>query len=79
MAWPSGREELIEVQLKIASQVAAPWSLPAGWSTTPDRASELVQRCLGRGRTPEPLRRAREAARLARQESMQTSSRGLDG
>ena len=50
MAWPSGREELIEVQLKIASQVAAPWSLPAGWSTTPDRASELVQRCLGRER-----------------------------
>ena len=75
MAWPSGREEPIEVQLKIASQVAAPWSLPAGWSTTPDRELERVQRSSGAhagglGGT---------RARLARQESMQTTSRGLDG
>ncbi|MFZ0492062.1 MAG: endonuclease V [Acidimicrobiia bacterium] len=38
----------------------------AGWRTTPETAVDVVVRAIGRFRTPEPLRRARTAARGAR-------------
>jgi len=38
----------------------------AGWCTDPDVAVEIVLAACGRARTPEPLRRARRLARLAR-------------
>lgn len=45
----------------------------AGWRTTSDDALAVVRRSLGRGRTPEALRRARELARLARHRATETS------
>lgn len=41
----------------------------AAWRTSPEVAAEVVMACLGGRRTPEPLRRARQAAREARTES----------
>jgi len=38
----------------------------AAWRTGPDTAVEVVLGACGRTRTPEPLRRARAAARAAR-------------
>jgi deoxyribonuclease V len=38
----------------------------AGWRTTPETAVDVVVQALGRFRTPEPLRKARTAARRAR-------------
>jgi deoxyribonuclease V len=43
-----------------------PLAVHAGWRTTPAVAVAVVQRVLGRARTPLPLRAAREAARRAR-------------
>lgn len=41
----------------------------AGWRTDPDAALAVVERLIGRWRTPEPLRLARHAARVARAET----------
>jgi deoxyribonuclease V len=38
----------------------------AAWRTDADTARDVVRRCVRRARTPEPLRRARKLARLAR-------------
>jgi len=38
----------------------------AAWRTDPDTAVEVVRTAIRRARTPEPLRRARTAARAAR-------------
>jgi deoxyribonuclease V len=45
---------------------ARPVAVHAGWRTIPDTALEIVAGCTHRARTPEPLRRARHAARMAR-------------
>ena len=43
-----------------------PLAVHAGWRTDPEAAVELVLRTLAGARTPEPLRAARTAARIAR-------------
>jgi deoxyribonuclease V len=43
----------------------------AAWRTDPDTALGVVRGALGRARTPEPIRRARKIARLARREDRQ--------
>jgi deoxyribonuclease V len=45
---------------------AKPVAVHAAWGTDPDQAVELVLAAVRRHRTPEPLRRARAAARAAR-------------
>src|SRR5690606_22359060 len=45
---------------------ARPVVAHAGWRTDPDVAAQVVLRTSARARTPEPLRRARELARVAR-------------
>jgi deoxyribonuclease V len=43
-----------------------PLAVHAAWRTDPHTAVEAVLVCVAAARTPEPLRRAREAARIAR-------------
>jgi deoxyribonuclease V len=43
-----------------------PLAVHAGWRTSPEVAVEVVHRSMLQSRTPEPIRRARELARLAR-------------
>jgi deoxyribonuclease V len=43
-----------------------PLAVHAAWRTDADAAAEVVMRSTGRARTPEPVRRARRVARLAR-------------
>jgi deoxyribonuclease V len=43
-----------------------PLAVHAAWRTDPDTAVAVVAACLARHRTPEPLRRARQAARATR-------------
>jgi deoxyribonuclease V len=43
-----------------------PIAAHAGWRTDPDVAADVVMRATRRARTPEPMRRARRLARLAR-------------
>jgi deoxyribonuclease V len=45
---------------------ARPVVVHAGWRTDPDTARSVVLSALGPARTPEPIRRARHVARLAR-------------
>jgi deoxyribonuclease V len=45
-----------------------PLAVHAAWRTDPQTAVEVVLACTNRRRTPEPLRRARTASRLARAE-----------
>lgn len=45
---------------------ARPVAVHAGWRVDPRTTVALVLQCTGRARTPEPLRQARHAARLAR-------------
>jgi deoxyribonuclease V len=45
---------------------ARPVAVHAGWRTDPDTARSVVLAALGPSRTPEPIRRARQVARLAR-------------
>jgi deoxyribonuclease V len=45
---------------------ARPLAVHAAWRTDPDVAADVVMRTVRRARTPDPLRRARRAARLAR-------------
>jgi deoxyribonuclease V len=47
-------------------QGARPLAVHAAWRTGPEAAVEVVMGAIGRARTPEPLRLAREAARQAR-------------
>ncbi len=48
---------------------ARPVAVHAGWRTDPDTAVQLVLAATRRARTPEPIRRARTAARTARTRS----------
>lgn len=50
----------------------------AAWRTTPDTAVDIVMRCVRRARTPEPIRRARRAARLARAAARAGGTKALD-
>jgi deoxyribonuclease V len=51
--------------LRVAAR-RRPLAVHAGWRTDVATAIELVLRATGRARTPEPLRRARQAARVGR-------------
>lgn len=55
-----------------------PLAVHPGWRTDLETAVELVLCTTGRQRTPEPLRRARELARLARQDA-RPEARGRRG
>ena len=53
---------------------ARPLAVHAAWRTSPETAAEVVLATTARARTPEPLRLARQLARIARaSESMGTS------
>jgi len=54
---------------------ARPLAVHAAWRTGPEAAVEVVLGATGRARTPEPLRRARTAARRARAEARLTAAR----
>ncbi len=58
-------EELVGYCLVPATD-ASPIVVHAGWRTSPELAVRVVESCLFRFRTPEPLRRARQVARQAR-------------
>jgi deoxyribonuclease V len=47
-------------------RASKPVAVHAAWRTDPDTALEVVRAAIRRARTPEPLRRARTAARAAR-------------
>jgi deoxyribonuclease V len=49
-----------------ARRASRPLAVHAAWRTDPDTALEVVRAAIRRARTPEPLRRARTAARTAR-------------
>jgi deoxyribonuclease V len=57
---------------------ARPVVVHAAWQTTPETAVDVVLRCVRRARTPEPIRRARRAARLARAAARGGSTNALD-
>jgi deoxyribonuclease V len=73
--WPRG-ERGARTPLHLGGDVVGHWlitrtrarpvAVHAAWKTTPDVAVEVVLRCVRRARTPEPIRRARRTARLAR-------------
>jgi deoxyribonuclease V len=46
-----------------------PLAVHAGWRSDPDTAAQIVLAATRRARTPEPLRLARRAARMARADS----------
>jgi deoxyribonuclease V len=58
-------EEVVGAVLR-TRRGAHPVYLHAGWRTDADVARDLVLRCTGGSRTPEPIRLARRLARLAR-------------
>jgi deoxyribonuclease V len=58
-------DRLVGYWLRTRSGVR-PVAVHAGWRVDPDTAVEVVLRCAGPARTPEPLRRARVLARTAR-------------
>jgi deoxyribonuclease V len=74
-AWPDDRRGAIAPFL-VAGELAGYWvrsrrgarplAVHAGWRTDPETAAEVVLVSCGRMRTPEPLRRARTLARVAR-------------
>jgi deoxyribonuclease V len=55
-----------------------PVAVHAGWRTDPDTAVQLAMLAVRRARTPEPIRRARRIARLARAGFVPVTD-GLDG
>lgn len=57
--------EVVGYWVRTAESVR-PVCVHAAWATTPESAVEIVLQAAGRVRTPEPLRRARTAARRAR-------------
>jgi deoxyribonuclease V len=57
--------ELVGYWLR-ARRASKPVAVHAAWRTDPEVAVELVRAAIRRARTPEPLRRARTAARAAR-------------
>jgi deoxyribonuclease V len=75
--WPAARAgaraplvldgEQVGAWVRVAA-TARPLAVHAGWRTALDTAVEVVLASAGRARTPEPVRRARAAARRARAE-----------
>jgi deoxyribonuclease V len=73
---PLSQERGARAPLKLDGEVVGHWvvtrpgarpvAVSAGWRVDPDVAADLVLRLVRRARTPEPLRRARMAARDAR-------------
>jgi deoxyribonuclease V len=73
---PPGEERFARSPLVLAGETVGYWvrtrpgrhpvAVHAAWRTDPETAVAVVVACVGRYRTPEPLRRARRAARLAR-------------
>ena len=71
-----GARRLDKSPLMLGSEVVGWWlrtraevrpiAVHAAWRTTPDQAVDIVAATLHRARTPEPLRRARHSARMAR-------------
>jgi deoxyribonuclease V len=61
--------ELVGYWLR-ARRASKPVAVHAAWQTDPGTAVEVVRAAIRRARTPEPLRRARTAARAARGESL---------
>jgi deoxyribonuclease V len=57
--------ELVGYWLR-ARRASKPVAVHAAWRTDPETAVEVVRAAIRRARTPEPLRRARAAARAAR-------------
>jgi deoxyribonuclease V len=55
---------------------AQPLAVHAAWRTSPETAASVVMAVTGLWRTPEPLRQARSAARMARAQSSSTGSQG---
>ena len=60
-------EEIVGYWLRVKTG-KPPLAVHSGWRTSPETAVRLVMASLGRWRTPEPLRLARQAAREARAE-----------
>jgi len=56
-------------------QGSPPLAVHAAWRTTPEIAVALVMAATGRWHTPEPLRQARKAARLARAGQLRSGNR----
>jgi deoxyribonuclease V len=73
--WPEDRPGAI-APFRVAGELAGYWvrtrrgarplAIHAAWRTDPETAVEVVLASRGRMRTPEPLRRARTLARIAR-------------
>jgi deoxyribonuclease V len=61
-------DEVVGAWLRTAA-MSRPLAVHAAWRTDVDTAVEVVRRCVGDARTPEPLREARVAARTARAEA----------
>jgi deoxyribonuclease V len=68
----------VVAQLVVSRPGARPVAVHAAWRTTPDIAADVVLRCVRRARTPEPIRRARRAARMARAAAREGSTNALD-
>jgi deoxyribonuclease V len=76
---PPGEDRFARSALVLAGETVGYWvrtrpgrhpvAVHAAWRTDADTAAAVVTACVGRFRTPEPLRRARRAARLARAEA----------
>jgi deoxyribonuclease V len=58
-------EEIVGYRVRTRTG-ARPVIAHAGWRTTPEAARDIVLTCIRKARTPEPTRRARRLARLAR-------------
>ncbi len=61
-------DELVGYWLRTKPETR-PLAVHAAWRTDPETAVQVVLAATGRARTPEPLRLARQAARLARARS----------
>ncbi|MBI4307097.1 MAG: endonuclease V [Chloroflexi bacterium] len=72
--WPAGDQTSTPLRLDaetvgywlVTKPGTRPLAIHAGWRTDAETARSVVQFCVRRARTPEPLRIARQKARLAR-------------
>jgi deoxyribonuclease V len=86
-AWPDDRRGATSA-FRLGGDVVGCWlrtrngtrplAVHAAWRTEPERAVEVVLASLQRFRTPEPLRRARQAARSARSRDGEDDVKGTD-
>jgi deoxyribonuclease V len=83
-AWPPDEQDATSALL-LGGELAGRWvrtrrgrrplAVHAAWRTDPETAAEVVLACTKGVRTPEPLRRARMAARLARADATTAPAR----